>query len=97
MIWSVHRLIRAGLAVGLAVVFVGIAVHVAHHATDLGKSSQCPVLAAAQQLPWSPAETPELWIPLVVAVGLVTVPAEPRRLIRFPEIDRSRAPPFPLA
>jgi hypothetical protein len=93
MVRSVHRLIRAGLAVGLVLVLVGIAVHVAHHATDLGKSSQCPVLAAAQQLPWSQAEAPDVWIALAVAVAPATVLAESCPPVRFPRVDRGRAPP----
>jgi hypothetical protein len=93
MMRSLHRLIRGGLAVGLVIVLVGIAIHVAHHATDLGKSSPCPVLAAAQQLPWSPAEAPDVWIVLAVAAAPATVLAESCHPARPPRVDRGRAPP----
>jgi hypothetical protein len=96
MVRSFHRVIRAALAVGLVLVLVGIAVHVAHHATDLGKSSQCPVLAAAQHLPWSPAETPDVWIALVIALALATALAEPGCPVLRPRIERGRGPPLRL-
>jgi hypothetical protein len=89
----VRRLMRDAVTLGLVLVLVGIAVHVAHHASNLGQSSECPVLAAAQQCPWTPAETPDVWIALAVAVALAAVVAGPSRSARFPRVDRGRAPP----
>jgi hypothetical protein len=87
------RRARAALATALMLVVLGIVVHTAHHLVAPGQTSDCPVLAAAQHLPWTPAESPLSWAPVLAVAPLVAALARPRPSGRRARLRPGRAPP----
>jgi len=70
-----------------------MAIHTAHHVVAPGAKSDCPVLSAAQQLPWTTAEIPASWTRAIVVTTLVAVLALPRPPTLRARLRPGRSPP----
>ena len=89
-----RRLLAVGLLAYVILLVGGTAAHEAHHGTKPGLAPVCPVLSAAEQLPWTPAERPQVvprlagWTPAAPTPAPVGQPGRP------PGRERDRAPPL---
>src|SRR5215471_15322463 len=88
-----RRTLTGGLLVYVVLLVAGTAVHGAHHGSRPGLASACPVLSAAEQLPWTPAEAPPVVVRLAGSTPAAPAPVVVRQPGRPPSRERDRAPP----
>jgi hypothetical protein len=91
-----RRTFAGWLLAYVTLLVVGTTLHVAHHGMKPGQASACPVLSAAEQLPWTPAEPPQVITRIVGSTPTVPEPAPISQPGRLPRHERDRAPPRPF-
>jgi hypothetical protein len=91
-----RRTLARWLLVYVTLLVVGTTLHVAHHGLKPGQASACPVLSAAEQLPWTPAEPPQVIVRIVGSTPAAPEPAPASLPARAPRHERDRAPPDPI-
>src|SRR5262245_37183202 len=91
-----RRILARGLLAYVTLLVLGTTLHVAHHGMKPGQASACPVLSAADQLPWTPAEPPQVLTRIVGSTPTAPEPAPASSAGRPPRHERDRAPPVPL-
>src|SRR5262249_50818590 len=91
-----RRALPGRLPAALTPLLVGPTLHVAHHGMKPGQASACPVLSAAEQLPWTPAEPPQVIVRIVRTTPVAPEPTPVSQPARPPRHQRDRAPPDSL-
>src|SRR5262245_35465888 len=95
-LWRRRRTLAGWLLAYVTLVVVGTSLHVAHHGMKPGQAASCPVLSAAEQLPWTPAEPPQVLTRIVGSIPVAPEPAPVSLPARPPRHQRDRAPPDPV-
>jgi hypothetical protein len=88
-----RRILARGLVAYVTLLVAGTTLHVAHHGMKPGQASACPVLSAADQLPWTPAEPPQVITRIVGSTPVAPEPAAAGLPGLPPRHERDRAPP----
>ena len=91
-----RRTLAGWLLAYVTLLIVGTTLHVAHHGMKPGQASACPVLSAAEQLPWTPAEPPQVIVRIVRSTPVAPEPTPVSQPGRPPRHQRDRAPPHSL-
>jgi hypothetical protein len=88
-----RRTLASWLLAYVTLLVVGTTLHVAHHGMRPGQAAACPVLSAAEQLPWTPAEPPQVIPRIVGSTPVAPEPAVAGLPGSPPRHERDRAPP----
>jgi hypothetical protein len=91
-----RRVTALSLTLILGVFTFGIAIHAVHHLSEPAKAGECPVFFASQHVTGAPADTYDLYPPILAIAGLSSVRFDAPALTPAFHPAQPRAPPsFP--